>query len=118
MRNKYHSKKIQKDGMTFDSKKEYDRFKQLQKLAKEGKIKNLMRQVQFPLLPSQKVEGRVVERPCRYIADFTYFEFAGVFDGNEEWRYVVEDAKGFRTKDYILKRKMMLWLHGIQIREV
>lgn len=118
MRNKYHSKKIQKDGMTFDSQKEYARFKQLKKLEKEGKIKNLMRQVQFPLLPSQKVEGKVVERPVRYIADFTYFEFVGIFDGQKEWRYVVEDAKGFRTKDYILKRKMMLYFNGIQIREV
>lgn len=104
--------------MTFDSQKEYARFKQLKKLEKEGKIKNLMRQVQFLLLPSQKVEGKVVERPCRYVADFCYMEPIGIFDGEEQFRYVVEDVKGVRTKDYVIKRKLMLYLHGIRITEV
>lgn len=118
MRNKYHNKKFQKDGMTWDSKKEYYRYKQLKYLEKEGKIRDLLCQVQFPLLPSQKVDGRVVERPVRYIADFTYYEPIDGYDWDKGFQFVVEDAKGFKTPEYRIKKKMMLYFHGIQIREV
>lgn len=106
---KYHSKKITRDGMTFDSVKEYKRFKELALLERAGKVSDLQRQVKFELLPSQRINGKVVERACTYIADFVYFQ-----DGQK----VVEDTKGFKTKDYIIKRKLMLHVHGIRIKEV
>ena len=106
---KYGNRKITKDGITFDSMKEYKRFCELSLLEKAGEITDLQRQVKFMLIPSQKIDGKVVERPVNYIADFVYWE---------NGQMVVEDTKGFKTKDYILKRKMMLHVHGIRIREV
>lgn len=98
------------DGETFDSIKEYRRFCELSLLVRAGKVTGLKRQVKFELIPSQRVDGKVVERPVSYVADFVY--------KNEEGCAVVEDTKGFKTKDYIIKRKLMLWVHGIRIREV
>lgn len=109
MVSKYHSRKITKDGMTFDSVKEYRRFCELSLLEKAGAIADLKRQVKFELIPSQRVDGKVAERPCTYVADFVY---------QEGGRTIVEDTKGFKTKDYIIKRKLMLWVHGIRITEV
>lgn len=106
---KYHSRKITRDGMTFDSQKEYRRFCELSLLQRGGAIAELQRQVKFELIPSQRVDGKVVERACAYIADFVY---------TENGRTIVEDTKGFRTPDYIIKRKLMLWVHGIRIKEV
>jgi len=106
---KYGNRKITRDGITFDSVKEYKRFCELTLLERAGEITELQRQVKFMLIPSQKIDGKVVERPVHYIADFVYQE-----DGHT----VVEDTKGFKTKDYILKRKLMLHVHGIRIREV
>lgn len=106
---KYGSRKITVDGMTFDSRKEYLRFCELSLLEKAGMVTDLKRQVRFELIPSQKMNGKVVERPVHYVADFVY---------QENGQTVVEDTKGFKTKDYILKRKMMLHIHGIRIREV
>ena len=107
---KYHSRKITRDGETFDSIKEYRRFCELSLLVKAGKVTDLKRQVKFELIPSQRADGKVVERPVNYVADFVY--------KNEEGCVVVEDTKGFKTKDYIIKRKLMLWVHGIRIQEV
>ncbi len=107
--NKYHSKKITRDGMTFDSVKEYRRWIDLSLLERAGKITNLQCQVPFELIPSQRVDGKVVERACKYVADFVYEK-----DGQK----IVEDTKGFKTKDYIIKRKLMLRVHGIRIHEV
>ena len=109
MRSKYHSRKITRDGETFDSVKEYRRWCELKLLEQAGKIVDLKRQLKFELIPSQKVDGRVVERPCTYIADFVY---------QEDGQTVVEDTKGFKTKDYIIKRKLMLYIHGIKVSEV
>lgn len=106
---KYYSRKITRDGETFDSVKEYRRWCELKLLERAGKIRELQRQVKFELIPSQRIKGKVVERACSYVADFAYY------DGNN---HVVEDTKGFKTKDYIIKRKLMLWVHGIQIKEV
>ncbi len=106
---KYHSRKITRDGMTFDSVKEYKRFKELALLEMAGQVSDLQRQVKFELIPSQRINGKVVERACTYIADFVYFQ-----DGQK----VVEDTKGFKTKDYIIKRKLMLHVHQIRIVEV
>ena len=110
-KSKYHSRKITRDGETFDSIKEYHRWCELKVLERAGLIADLERQVKFTLIPSQKdpVTNKVIERECSYIADFVYHE-----NGNT----IVEDTKGFKTKDYIIKRKLMLWVHGIRIKEV
>jgi hypothetical protein len=116
---KYHSRKITRDGMTFDSLKEYRRFCELSLLEKAGPIADLQRQVKFILIPAQyepdtigpkgRVKrGKLIERECAYIADFVY---------TESGKAVVEDSKGFRTADYKIKRKLMLYIHGIRIRE-
>lgn len=112
MINKYHNKKITFKGQTFDSKKEYIRYNELLLFQRAGKIKDLQRQVKYVLIPSQKDEnGRVVERECSYLADFVYFS-------HENGKVVVEDTKGIKTKEYIIKRKLMLYLLGIKINEV
>lgn len=108
---KYNNKKITVDGQKFDSKKEANRYKELKLLEKAGEIQDLRTQVKFVLIPSQRDEetGKVVERECSYKADFVY---------NEGEKTVVEDVKGFPTKEYIIKRKLMLEKYGIRIREV
>lgn len=78
-------------------------------LEQAGAIQNLQRQVRYELLPSQRIDGKVVERAVYYVADFVY---------EQDGKKIVEDTKGFRTPDYIIKRKLMLWRHGIRIREV
>lgn len=122
MPSKYHSKKITRNGVTFDSQKEYRRFCELSLLQRAGAITDLKHQVPFELIPAQyetyerygkngnrlKDGQRCVEKAITYIADFSYIE-----DG----KLVVEDVKGIRTKEYILKRKMMLYFHKIRIRE-
>ena len=107
--NKYHSKKAVVNGIEFDSRKEARRYSDLSLLERAGMISDLQRQVKFELLPSQRIDGKVVERPVTYIADFVY---------KERGKTVVEDTKGFKTKDYILKRKLMLYIHGIRIKEI
>ena len=123
---KYGNRKIIKDGQAFDSVKEARRWFELCLLEKAGEITDLRRQVEFPLLPSQREEstevykrgenkgkpkpGKVIEKPVVYIADFVY--------KTKEGKTVVEDTKGFKTKEYVLKRKMMLYFHKIKIREV
>ena len=106
---KYGNRKTLFHGITFDSRREAQRYAELLLLLRAGHISNLRRQVPFELLPSQKRNGKVIERPVKYVADFVYIE-----NGQE----VVEDAKGMRTKEYVIKRKLMLWQYGIQIREV
>ena len=107
--NKYKSRKVTVDGLVFDSRKEYIRWCELVLLQKAGQITELKRQVKYELIPSQKVGGKVAERACTYVADFV---------DRENGKTVVEDTKGFKTKDYIIKRKLMLWVHGIRVREV
>lgn len=119
---KYHAKKITVDGRTFDSKKEYRRYKELVLLEKARVIENLQCQVKFNLLPSYvetyprysektgrriKDGTRTVERECNYIADFVYYE---------NGKMVVEDTKGFATPDFKIKKKLMLWVHGIKVK--
>ena len=112
MTSKYHSKKIKWNGETFDSKREFNRYQELLLLQRAGKITNLERQVRIPILPSQKDErGKVIERAVTYIADFVYFDI-------EQNKTIVEDAKGVRTPEYILKRKMCLYLNHIRIQEI
>lgn len=122
-KSKYHSKKININGTVYDSKKEYKRHCELLLLEKAAAITDLQTQVKFVLIPAQyetferygkkgqrlKDGSRCIEKECAYIADFVY---------TENGKKVVEDTKGFRTKDYIIKRKLMLWVHGIKIKEV
>lgn len=103
--NKYGAKKVTaSDGSVFDSKREFHRWCELKLLERAGKISGLRRQVSYELIPKQKGE-----RACNYIADFVY--------SNEEGMLVVEDCKGHRTEVYRLKKKLMLWVHGIRIYE-
>lgn len=106
---KYHAKKTELDGITFDSRKEAQRYAELRLLERSGAIHNLRRQVRYELIPAQKKGGKTIERACHYIADFVY---------EEDGKTVVEDVKGYRTKEYVLKRKLMLQVHGIEVREV
>ena len=85
-KSKYSNKKITVNGITFDSKREYNRFCELVLLERAGQIQNLQMQVEFELIPTQReilpgVEangtrklGKVIERPCKYKADFVYTE--------------------------------------------
>ena len=109
---KYGNRKVTVDGMTFDSVKEYSRWQELKLMERAGVICELRRQVPFILIPVQKDEsGKVIERQCRYVADFSYREMS-------DHRLVVEDTKGMKTREYIIKRKLMLYRLGIRIREV
>ena len=90
-------------------------------LQKAGEIKDLKRQVKFELIPAQREpdtigkrggvhKGKVIEKAINYIADFVYTDC-------HSGKQIVEDSKGMRTKDYIIKRKLMLYIHHIQILE-
>ena len=107
--NKYKAKKIVHDGITFDSKKEFNRYLEL--LAMADGIKDLQRQVKFQLTP--KMTGVLrTERASHYIADFTYCL------GEQK---IVEDVKSDFTRKlplYILKRKLMKMIHNIEIVEI
>lgn len=73
-RSKYHSQKTAYKGYVFDSKREAKRYAELLLLEQAGEIHDLQRQVVFPLIPSQKIDGRVAERKCDYRADFVYYD--------------------------------------------
>jgi hypothetical protein len=122
---KYHNRKITRDGMTFDSVKEYKRFCELSLLQKAGAITDLQTQVKFELIPAQyeiiprfsektgkrlKDGKKCIEKAVSYYADFVYID--------KEGHVVVEDTKGMKTEKYIIKRKLMLHLYGIRIKEV
>jgi hypothetical protein len=123
MRNKYKAIKTTVNGIEFDSRKEARRYQDLLLLQRAGVIKKLEMQVKFVLIPTQyeitirygkngqrlKDKQKLLEKECSYIADFVY---------EENGKKVVEDTKGVKTKDYIIKRKLMLHVHGIRIREV
>lgn len=102
-RSKYNAKKVVENGQRFDSQKEYNRWCQLVLLEQAGEIQGLRRQVPYVLIEKSE-HGRAV----KYIADFCYME-----NGKE----VVEDAKGFKTDVYKLKRRLMEERYGIKIRE-
>lgn len=124
--NKYSNIKTKTfDGIQHDSRKEAQRWAELKLLEKAGEIKDLQRQVKYQLIPPQ-YEGytryskngkklkdgvKLVEREVAYIADFVYID-------TKTGETVVEDAKGVRTKEYIIKRKLMLYMKAIKIKEV
>ena len=101
---KYKNVKTTIDGITFDSKKEATRYAELKLLARSGLIQNLRLQVPFELIPKQ--DG---ERAVKYITDFVY---------TENGETVVEDVKGIKTDVYKIKKKLMLKVHGLRIKEV
>ena len=124
---KYKNRKKLVDGIEFDSAKEARRWSELKLLEKAGEISDLRRQVKFVLIESQYEEssevyqrgknkgkpkrGKILEHECSYIADFVYID-------EKTGKTVVEDTKGFRTKDYIIKRKLLLERYKIRITEV
>ena len=129
MYRKYNNRKIIVDGIKFDSKKEALRYKELKMLERAGIIHNLQRQVKYVLVPAQyertdevytrgkdkgkPKKGRIIERECAYYADFVYLK-----GGNT----IVEDVKGYRDGQaynlFVIKRKLMLYVHGIIIKEL
>lgn len=122
--NKYKNTKVVVDGITFDSKKEAARYKELKLLEAAGEIFNLERQVKFVLIPTQREtdfvgvrggikKGKVIEKECSYLADFVYIR-----DGE----VIVEDVKGYKNGSayniFKIKRKLMLYFYGIKIQEI
>ncbi len=116
---KYFNKKVVYKGESFDSIKEMNRYAELELMEKAGTISDLRRQVKFNLLPAQYKDGKCVERSLDYIADFAYM----IHDYPHD-RLIVEDVKGYRNPQspayakYVIKRKLMLYRHGIQIVEI
>lgn len=123
---KYHNKKYTYLGIKFDSLKECRRYSQLRLLEQAGKIKDLQLQKAYELIPAQYEETEEVytkgihkgehkrvllERAVVYKADFVYTNC-------ETGKQVVEDTKGMRTKEYVIKRKLLLWRFGIKIKEI
>lgn len=112
VRSKYGSVKQQVMGITFDSKAEARRFMELKALESAGQIDCLELQKRFLLLSSKRNADGYLERETAYIADFVYVDSSG--------ETVVEDTKSpaTRTPEYVIKRKLMLHIHGITIREI
>ena len=107
-KSKYKNKKVTYDGIKFASIKEARRYQELKLLLRAGAISDLRLQVPYELIPAQYINGKCVERAVKYIADFVYIE-----NGKE----VVEDAKGVRTDTYKIKKKLMLYVYGIRLKE-
>lgn len=121
-RNKYNARMYKVGDEVFHSKKELHRYEELLLLEKAGQIHGLKREVKFLLIPSQREtiwkngkpkQGKCIEREISYIADFVY---------TENGQLVVEDVKGFKKSKaydlFVIKRKLMLYVHGIRVREV
>ena len=121
---KYNATKCVVDGITFASKREANRYLELRLLERAKEISNLQMQVDFELIPNQyatekrygkngqplKDKQVLLERKVVYRADFVYTDKDG--------KTVVEDTKGFRTTEYVLKRKMFLYKYGFPITEI
>lgn len=123
---KYHNRKVTVDGITFDSVKEANRYKELKVLERAGLVHDLQLQVKFKLIPAQREwtdettasgkpkKGKILEHECSYVADFVYKNRYGL--------QVVEDVKGYKKGEayalFAIKRKLMLWIHGIRVKEV
>ena len=124
---KYYNKKVVVDGIEFDSKKEGQRYRELSLMQRAGKITGLRLQVPFELLPNQyetvtvqlktktKEVEKLVERKVEYVADFVYTDL-------ETGETVVEDVKGYKQGGayavFQIKRKLMLHVYGIKVKEI
>lgn len=122
---KYYSVKTIVNGIVFDSKKEAKRYRELLIMEKAGLISDLELQKKYVLIPTQREQcnevyskgsqkgekklGRVLEKECSYFADFVYKD--------ENGNMIVEDCKGIRTEAYKIKKKLMLYIHGIRLKE-
>jgi hypothetical protein len=111
-RAKYGNRKVTTpDGLKFDSKREHGEWVKLEALARKGAICNLTRQVSYPLA----VNGVTI---CRYVADFVWVERCDCHDHAADGRRVVADAKGYRTREYLIKKRLMRAIYGIEILEL
>lgn len=112
-RNKYNAVKIEKDGMKFDSQKEYKRYIELTAQMQRGEIQDLQCQVKFELAPKVKIAGEKRAKPAlRYFADFTYLS---------NGQLIVEDVKSAVTRklaSFRNKKHLMKTVHDIDIKEV
>ncbi len=113
-RNKFNASKVECDGMTFDSKKEYKRYIELKAMQQRGEITGLQHHTKFELAPKTKLEGENRAKPAlRYFADFTYYNAVG--------QYIVEDVKSAATRkkdSYRNKKHLMKTVLNIDVREV
>ena len=110
---KYRNKKIEIHGIKFDSNKEMYRYLELVQFEKEGKIRGLELQKVFELIPRVKLEGKY-KPALRYIADFSYVDA-------ETDEVIVEDVKSAYTAKlpvYRIKKHLLKYLYGIEIREI
>lgn len=98
---KYGNKKTEIDGITFASRREANRYAELKLLERAGEIQGLSLQPVYDLIVNDM-------KICRYVADFRYFENKQI---------IVEDSKGFKTRDYRIKKKLMKAVFGIEVRE-
>lgn len=118
--NKYHNRKVETfDGSFHDSRKEAVRWTHLKLMERAGNITELKRQVKFVLIPTQygldeNGKRKVLEKECYYKADYVYRD--------EQGKIRVEDVKGYKGggayKLFVIKRKLMLQVYNIQIKEV
>lgn len=111
---KYGNKKAEVDGRVFDSQKEAAVYLELKLLQEGGLIKDLQCQVPFEIIPKQMIGGRIYQ-PAKYVADFVYTD---CLTGEK----IVTDVKGYKKgaayNMFTLKKKLMLHVHGIEVREV
>jgi hypothetical protein CLOST_1536 len=98
--NKYSNQKVVIDNIKFDSKKEANRYLELKIIEKAGEISCLELQKSFLLVEKQKDE-----RAVTYKSDFVYYD-------NKKQRWIAEDVKGYKTKEYIIKRKLFKSIYG------
>lgn len=123
---KYKAKKVEVNGIKYDSKREQRRHDELLLMEQAGEIKDLKRQVKFVLIPAQRepdtvgpkggrIKGKLIERECAYYADYTYID-------TKTGELVVEDVKGYRDGQayalFKIKRKLMLYVYDIRVKEV
>jgi len=107
---KYGNTKVTDGGNKFDSKAEHKRWQYLALLERAGEIRELRMQVPFVLIPAQVAPDGKKVRPTVYVADLVYRDKDG--------ELVVEDPKGMSTPEWRIKRKLMLQVHGIWVREI
>lgn len=108
---KYHNTKVIYNGIKFDSKKEMQRYKELELLESTNHICSLELQAKFLLQDGYtNAKGKKI-RPIYYIADFFYFDYT-------DRRWVVEDVKGVRTEVYKLKKKLFEYKYNLTIDEL
>lgn len=105
---KYRAFKTTVGDITFDSGLEARRYTQLKILEAAGTVKNIQLQPKFRLMDSFKYDGKTI-RAIDYIADFMY---------EEDGKVIVEDVKGIRTKDYIIKSKLFIKKYILELEYV